>query len=344
MKYKIMVVGQIKNSKTGLGKSINDFIMFYQRKYGEETLYKLDITNNFEFIKNCYKILFIKCDKFYFTPSGSLGGNIRDSIYLFLMLLRKKKIITHFHNSSFKSIIESNFVINWINKLIYNKVHKVIVLGKKQEEMFSSIHLPKDKFRIVRNGIDENIFISEHELAKKHNSHPIKIVYFSNMLPEKGYEIVLSVAKEMKNDRNFHFYFSGRFFQSDLEEKFINEIKGLNNVSYINGVYGADKITFLSNMNIFILPSRYKDETLPISMLEAIANGLYIIVSNVGVISEVTNQSTTTLLDKIETDNIVSIIREKAKILSNLNYNVMYYKKNYLNEKILDSLISIVEE
>ncbi|WP_278650401.1 glycosyltransferase family 4 protein [Rodentibacter pneumotropicus] len=344
MKYKIMVIGQIKNNKTGLGKSINDFIMRYQSKYGKETLYKLDVTNNLSFIKSCYKILSINCDKFYFTPSGSLGGNIRDSVYLFLMLLRRKKIITHFHNSSFKSVIESNFVINWINKLIYKKVDRIIILGKKQEEMFSSIHPSKDKFRIVGNGIDEDIFISEQELAKKHDRHPINIVYFSNMIPEKGYEIVLSVAKEMKNDRNFHFYFSGKFFQSALEAKFIEEIKELNNVSYINGVYGSDKITFLSNMNIFILPSKYKDETLPISMLEAIANGLYIIVSNVGVISEVANQSTTTLLDIIDVDNIISIIREKAKILNNLNYNVMYYKENYLNKKILDSLVSIVEK
>ena len=58
-------------------------------------------------------------------------------------------------------------------------------------------------------------------------------------------------------------------------------------------------------MHYFILPTSYKDETLPISMLEAMANALYIIVSDVGVVSEVVNKETTTLLPNIKIDTSI---------------------------------------
>ncbi|QLB17523.1 glycosyl transferase [Mannheimia varigena] len=344
MKYKLIVIGQIENKKTGLGKAINDFILHYNKKYGDNSLYQLDITKNTKFISNCFKILAVNCDKFYFTPSGSLFGNLRDCVYLFLMMLRGKKIITHFHNSSFKSIVESNTILNWINRCLYKRVDKIIILGNKQKAMFSSMQINEDKFRIIRNGIDENIFISEEMLIKKHSKKPINIIYFSNMIPEKGYQTVLSVAKLMRCNKDFHFYFSGVFFDPSLKDKFLQEIENMDNVTYINGVYGLEKAEVLAEMNILLFPSKYKDETLPISMLEAIANGLYIIVSDVGVISEVVNKETTSLLSSIDSYMLANIIEEKSKILNELNYNIIYYKSNYKNSNILEHLVNTVEE
>lgn len=344
MKYQIMVVAQIENKKTGLGKAVNDLIEYYCNNYGEDSVYRLDITNNLNFIKSCLKILFSSCEKFYFTPSGSLGGNIRDSIYLALMLLKRKKVITHFHNSSFKAIVESNFIIKAINKIIYNKVDKIILLGEKHKSMFSSLNIPNSKFRIVRNGIDEYLFISNELMMEKYSQDKINVVYFSNMIPDKGYQTVLSVAKEMNNDKSFHFYFSGIFLDPHLKEEFLKELEKLDNVTYINGVYGIDKSLLLSKMHFFILPSKYKYEALPISMLEAIANGVYIIVSDVGVINEVINKETTLLLRTIEPSIIINELKEKSKVLSSLNYNVEYYKLNFSNINVLKRLISIIEE
>ena len=71
----------------------------------------------------------------------------------------------------------------------------------------------------------------------------------------------------------------------------------LPNAIYIPGVYGKDKIKFLRSINFFVLPSKYKDETLPISMLEAMASGAYIIISDIGVVSEVLEGNTYHLIN-----------------------------------------------
>ena len=58
----------------------------------------------------------------------------------------------------------------------YNKVDKIILLGQKQITMFDQLNIPKSKFVIVRNGIDEDLFIDSETLNKKHKRFRKKIV------------------------------------------------------------------------------------------------------------------------------------------------------------------------
>ncbi|MBF6976066.1 glycosyltransferase family 4 protein [Streptococcus macedonicus] len=162
--------------------------------------------------------------------------------------------------------------------------------------MFDGLDVDENKFIIIRNGIEKDLFISESELSTKLNNPIRKVIYFSNMIPEKGYKIVLEVAKQLVNDSHYQFIFSGKFFDKNLEDDFLKSVEDQPNVSYYSGVYGSDKVELLKETHFFILPSSYKDETLPISMLEAMATGNYIIINDVGVISEVVNEATSTLL------------------------------------------------
>lgn len=337
---KITIISQIVNKKTGLGKSVNDFIDFSSPKAEVE---QIDITNNELFFNTIYKILKSDSSVFYFTPSGSVFGNIRDSIYLLAMLMKNKKIVCHFHNSSFGNVVESNKFSLMINKYIYPKINKIIVLGEKQKAMFSKLPVREDQFVVIRNGVDENIFSSEESVIEKHKSEVKNIIFFSNMLEEKGYKFVLEIAKKLKNNHKFKFYFSGKFFNENLKKEFEKEITGLKNVEYIAGVYGEEKKKLLSEMNYFVLPS--KTEALPISMLEAIVNGCYIIITDVGVVSEVVNTATTSLikLEDLSPDKIKEILETTASSLSEREYNIEYFKENYSNKNIQEKIYNVVE-
>ncbi|HGR7234170.1 TPA: glycosyltransferase family 4 protein, partial [Streptococcus pneumoniae] len=114
----------------------------------------------------------------------------------------------------------------------------------------------------------------------------------------------------------------------------------------LDGVYGSDKKKLLQKMHYFVLPSYYKDETLPISMLEAMANGLYIIVSDVGVVSEVINKETASLIEMINeetADSIIEIIDQTSNKLNELDFNVSKYKQELLNENIQASIYQQLE-
>ena len=341
---KITIIGQIQNKKTGLGKAINDFIDFCKENATHTTT--IDITDNKRFFEHCYRILVSNTDVYYFTPSGSIGGNIRDSFYLFLMILKQKKIVTHFHNSAFGNVVNRNKTLQVMNKWIYRRINKIIVLGYKSKQMFETL-IPKSKFEIIRNGVDEDLFISEEDFKKKQQSKPINIIYFSNMLKEKGYDIVLEVAKKMQSNPEYHFYFSGKFFDKQLEETFKKDISGMNNVTYYNGVYGQEKKELLQSMHYFVLPSSYKDETLPISMLEAMANGMYIIATDVGVISEVVDSNVSTLLKPSFNDlsiKIQDIILQTSATIKINDFNIDKMKGEYSNKSIQKSIFKVLEK
>lgn len=341
---KVTIIGQIKNKGTGLGKAINDFRDYCCNRATRVT--EIDITNNFKFLSSLFQILISDTDVYYFTPAGSVAGNIRDSLFLFFMIMKRKKIVTHFHNSAFGNVMRQHPTLMIINRILYSKVDLIILLGEKSKIMFQQLRISDEKFKIIRNGVDRYLFIEKNELNKKMSELPINIIFFSNMIREKGYEILLEVAKKMREDEKYHFYFSGKFQDNNLKTRFINEIYSMNNVTYLDGVYGSDKKKLLQKMHYFVLPSYYKDETLPISMLEAMANGLYIIVSDVGVVSEVINKETASLIEMINeetADSIIEIIDQTSNKLNELDFNVSKYKQELLNENIQASIYQQLE-
>lgn len=343
---KISVIGQIANKKTGLGKAINDFIDYTKNSSEVDNIEQIDITNNKFIFSHIKRIIFSSSDFFYFTPAGSLGGNIRDSLLLLAMIFKRKKIIVHFHNSNFGNVIANNKLLYLINKIIYSYIDKIIILGKKQKEMFYLLNISEEKFNIIRNGVNKEIFITEDELNKKWEN-PIKnVVFFSNMIPEKGYEIVLDVAKKFQENSSYRFFFSGVFFDDNLKSKFLEEIQLLNNITYIPGIYDHHKIEFLHKAHIFILPSIYKDETLPISMLEAMASGAYVISSDVGVIPEVVSGNPSYLLDMSSKDIVTDIVNIIINLdTSSFKFDLLELKEKYelknIQNKVLDTILNL---
>ena len=57
------------------------------------------------------------CDLYFF----------RDSLLLLTMLLKRKRIVTHFHNSSFGHVVNNNKLLLFINRYIYNRVDRIII-------------------------------------------------------------------------------------------------------------------------------------------------------------------------------------------------------------------------
>ncbi|HEM6111333.1 TPA: glycosyltransferase family 4 protein [Streptococcus suis] len=331
----VSVIGQIKNKKTGLGKAINDII---ETLHVSNKVVTIDITNNKEFFTKISDILKSKSDRCYFTPSGSLFGNLRDFFYLLAMKKTGAKVIVHFHNSNFGKVVKSNPISFFLNKLIYKHVDKIILLGNKQKKMFDGLNINDNKFTIIRNGIDDELFISESLLKTKLHNPIRKVIFFSNMIPEKGYMMVLEVAKQFVSDLQYQFIFSGKFFDKALENDFINSIEGQPNIIYYPGVYGSEKAELLKETHFFILPSNYKDETLPISMLEAMAAGNYIIINDVGVVSEVVNEATSTISPSLTAKEIINTLKQKNQELEQLDFNIEHLKSNYQNKNIQEKI------
>ena len=303
MKDKICFIAQFPPPIHGLSKAVETlYNSDIQTSYNLE---KIDITNNKKFLQTLASITKSKADLFYFTISQTRGGNLRDLIILKLLGLQKKRCVVHLHGGYYRELVESHMP-SWQKNANYKEVKKLcgaIVLSDKLRPIFQGM-LPDEKIYTVPNCVDNEFLISDEEFAKKLNELPSRkikhILYLSNFISSKGYPEVLEMAKMEKarvdngEERLFHFDFAGRFFEEkekNFFDSFVNDNSLQDYITYHGIVSGDKKRELLQNSDIFILLTRYPNEGQPISILEAMGNGMIVITTNHAGIPDIMNES-----------------------------------------------------
>lgn len=336
--YKLTIVGQLGDPKTGLGKALNDVVDYAKKTYGKNKVQTVDIINNKLFVKHLWHLLTANTDSFYFTPAGSLGGNLRDLVYLKMMTSHESRVVLHFHNNHYGQVINQYSWLKYLNRKMLEDVECIILLGTGHKAMFEGLNIADEKFIFISNGVDEDLFITEEAFHEKNRNN---IIYFSNMLPEKGYQHLLD-ASYLINPK-YRITFSGKFYNEELENEFLEAIKYHSNIQYIPGVYGENKKALLEKMAVFILPTEYKDETLPISMLEAMASGLYIITTPRGVIPETLIPKTSTILSDTQPETIAHAIESVSEALSYNDFQIDKLSRKYNKQVIMQQILATIK-
>ena len=357
-KPKVCFIAQFPPPIHGLSKAVDTL---YNSQLKEECDFeKVDITNNKLFVFNLIKIIKSKASLFYFTISQSKGGNIRDLIILKLISLRHKKCVIHLHGGYYRDLVD-NKLAKWQKNANYKAIRKlegVIVLGQSLKHIFEGM-IEDKKIFVVPNCVDDEYLLTEKDLKNKIenvNKKTFKdVLYLSNFIKDKGYEYVLELAKiekqeyEKTNIKNFHFHFAGKFFTDNEKQEFfdsINKNKLNQFVTYHGVVTGDEKRTLLKKSDIFVLLTTYPKEGQPISILEAMGNGMAVVTTNhAGIPDLVENESNGLVIDKkhININDIYIKIKnmDEKKIFSN-NYESAkkYSQANYIYnmKKIFDNL------
>lgn len=300
-KKKICFIAQFPPPMHGLSKAVETL---YNSDLSEGFAFeKVNITNNKIFLKNLKIISKSNADLFYFTISQSKGGNLRDLIILKLLRIQHKKCLIHLHGGFYRNLVDENMGA-WQKKANYKAISKVdgaIVLGSSLKWIFEGM-LPDEKIYIVPNCVDDEYLMSDEEFKEKIatiNQRPLKhVLYLSNFIRTKGYPEVLEMArleKEKGGERCFHFDFAGKFFEKNEEDFFWNYVKdnGLEDYITYHGIVSGDKKRELLKLcDIFALPTRYPNEGQPISILEAMGNGMFIITTDHAGIPDIVKDGT----------------------------------------------------
>lgn len=297
-KKKICFIAQFPPPLHGLSKAVNTL---YNSKlnssidsHGEFEFEKVDITNNKDFIRNLGKIYKSKADLFYFTISQTKGGNLRDLVIFKLLELQHKKCLIHLHGGYYRQLVDNDMPA-WQRKANYKAIGRIvgaIVLSDSLKKIFEGM-LDDNKIFIVENCVDDQYLLTDQEieakLKKLEHLEILHILWLSNFIRSKGYRFVLEMAKIERErvdngaKRRFYFDFAGRFFEESEKEYFENYIKENKLDEYITYhgiVSGEKKKELLKKCYLFALPTRYPNEGQPISILEAMGNGMFIITTN----------------------------------------------------------------
>ena len=120
------------------------------------------------------------------------------------------------------------------------------------------------------------------------------ILFLSNIMAEKGVWTLMDACKILK-ERAFllECHFVGKW--SDITEEAFQMYKtkhGLNDIIWAHGAkYGSEKISFWKNADLFILPTY--NECFPLTLLEAMQQGIACIASNEGGIADIIEEGKT---------------------------------------------------
>ncbi len=357
-KKKICFIAQFPPPIHGLSKAVDTlYNSRLQEKYEFE---KINITDNKKIFLNLLQLIKSDADLFYFTISQTKGGNLRDLIIFKLLEVRGKKCLIHLHGGYYRQLVDYHMPL-WQRKANYKAVKKLagaIVLGKSLKSIFVGM-LDNRKIFVVPNCVDDKYVMAQPQFELKQNTltkRNVKhILFLSNMIRTKGYPVLLELAKEEKLRCDagavckYHFDFCGEFFSEDEEQYFNDYIQkyGLNDyVTYHGVVVGDEKRAFLKKSDFFALPTRYPKEGQPISIIEAMANGLYIITTDhAGIPDLVTNgvngivlrksqQLKLNMLDKAQ----ISQVAKKNREIAQSKYSEIFYIRNM--ERCFEEVLS----
>lgn len=282
----------------GLSKAVETLYQSHlSEKYGFQ---KIDITNNKRIIHNICSIIKAKCDCFYFTISQTKGGNWRDLLFLQLIAWKKKKCIIHLHGGYYRQLLEKDCGKwqRWLNIKALGRIDAAIVLGDSLKGIFEG-WVEQKKIFVVPNCVD-NLFMSssiEDKMDRLQTQDKIHLLYLSNFIASKGYREVLEIARYMKEhgmQGDYLFHFAGKFFQQEEKDFFFSYIDkySLKEVVEYHGVVSGDaKNELLRLCNIFLLLTRYPNEGQPISILEAMENGMAVVTTDHAGIPDIANQN-----------------------------------------------------
>jgi glycosyltransferase involved in cell wall biosynthesis len=202
----------------------------------------------------------------------------------------------------------------FIDKLLAKYSDVVIVNSKAVKNFVENEGIPSNKCILINNGLDfkkySAINLNKNELLEQLNIPKGKVIIgvFANFRPEKDYSTFVTVANEISLSRdNVHFIACGDGVEFNIIKKLVIKQGLEKKISFLG--LRRDLPTIMKCTDIFLSTSHR--EGMSNSILEAMASGLPVVVTNVGGNSEIVeNRESGFLVPVGATCQIISAIEK----------------------------------
>ncbi len=181
-----------------------------------------------------------------------------------------------------------NFIYKIITpfiKFVWKRASIIVAKCKIEKEMVENIN-PNLKIQIINNGIDTSKF----SYIEKDINSELRIICSARLIKRKGQYTLIDAMVELKSkDIKIHIDFVG---EGDEKQAYINYAKEkdvLEQIIFSGYVPREDMPEKYQKSDIFVLPSF--NEGMSNSLLEAMACGLPVVVTNVGGTEELVDAS-----------------------------------------------------
>ncbi|MDD9148992.1 glycosyltransferase family 4 protein [Sporolactobacillus sp. CQH2019] len=293
-----------------------------------------------------------QADIVYLSISQTKLGLLRDALIIFLIAGKTDQIVAHLHGNHLKNVLESFHRIP--AGFIFHMMRKIdtgIVLSRGLSANF--MNLPR-RIEVIANGIEKD-FIRTQEIAsfskvKSGEGHCFTLLYLSNLIEAKGFgHLILAVVDLLRQQLNVRLLLAGQIYDRKRFDQLMAQVAGEqfdSRIRYLGTVTGVKKKQLLLRSDAMVLPTRYRIEGQPISIIEGMAAGLPIISSAQGAIPELIEGSGI-VLDTVDRSSIAAAIRslitDKALYKKYALNGRKTFLEKYTMDRYIDGLISVFE-
>ncbi|MDP2180849.1 MAG: glycosyltransferase [Methylicorpusculum sp.] len=209
------------------------------------------------------------------TPRSALIG-------AFVSTITKIPFVHHLHSPTSNDTENSlrNYINSTIERFVIKKALKVIVVSNSLKKYaIKELKCNSDLVEVILNGVP--IVPIDYSLSIQ-NKRIITIGIIALFRPRKGLEILLeAISLVVKRGYSIKLRAIG-IFETEMYKSLITKlIDNLELNDHVEWVGFSDNINFeLTKIDILVLPSLY-GEGLPMVILEAMANGVPVIATNI---------------------------------------------------------------
>jgi glycosyltransferase involved in cell wall biosynthesis len=220
-------------------------------------------------------------------------------------------VLLHLHGGKF---LAADFGKKWLRRIAERMLESagaIVVLSEIEKNILEKRGL-KRSVRVLENAVAIEDY-AEIKSRNKTDSAEKTIIFLGRLHESKGLHEIVEAARILKSEWvNFNFQCFGAGEQQDF---FVREMSVILGEKFHFGgvIAGEEKIRKLGESDVFVLPSRY-GEGLPMAMLEAMAAGCIVVVSEMASVGAVVQNGANGFT--IEPNSVAQLVEKLKMILS----------------------------
>lgn len=327
--------GGVVSYNEGLAQSKGADILKFRNTSGKHKSNTIKLISVF---LDSFRLMFTlwtsKVDIVHINPSLSFNSILRDSLFVFLSKLFKKKVLVQWHgwNPKNKKFLKGS-MLKWIKMTLFKADHTKFLY----EELIKNYKLLgyNNKLSLGKTFVSQEF--EKVSINFNKNSKNIKLLFLSTISVSKGiYEAINLFEILKKSHTGLELKIAGKGPDFDEVSEFVKEKKDIEVLGFVSG---KKKIEVLQNSDIYLFPSSH--EGMPISVLEAMYFGLPVLATKVGALNDFFKEklmgfssSKKTYLESMEKNLKFLINDSKARKKIGL-YNNKFITENFMLKNIL---------
>jgi glycosyltransferase involved in cell wall biosynthesis len=198
---------------------------------------------------------------------------------------------------------------SWYTRYLYNhRVDGVVAISRVIMELLAEAGVRRDRIRLIHSGIDPERFVCRAAAAAVTERETV-VGIVAALEERKGHRYLFEAAARLKGrGHRIRYMIAG---DGPARRELKEQVKALSLADEVRFCgFISDAPAFLSQIDIFILPSLY--EGLGVAVLEAMAAGKPVIASRVGGLPELVADGETGLL--VAPKNVEGIVEAIARL------------------------------